>query len=201
MYLTTAQLHSYMFPIAGDNFVSPEFNLVLVAAFTLAVRRNTFISCLVDIVAGGFLLYATSVRNQIFHKNKWIRDETAVYHFLVYCLVSWVASIIIEFKSCKILVSFCKYGSQLSRYDVWRLPKVHLVIFVLSAIVTLNACWMMLQFSNAVYKSFETLTSDPWLLMYYLMAAAAKNCRVFLQGMSRSHSIEHKSHARVLFTV
>lgn len=49
-----------MFLIVGDNFVSPEFNLVLVVAFTLAVRRNTFISCLVDIVAGGFLLYATS---------------------------------------------------------------------------------------------------------------------------------------------
>ena len=72
-----------MFLIVGDNFVSPEFNLVLVAAFTLAIRRNTFISCLVDIVAGRFLLYATSVRNQIFHKNKWISDETAVYHFLV----------------------------------------------------------------------------------------------------------------------
>ena len=179
-----------MFLIVGDNFVSPEFNLVLVAAFTLAVRRNTFISCLVDIVAGGFLLYATSVRNQIFHKNKWISDETAVYHFLVYCLVSWVASIIIEFKSCKILISF---GSQLSCYDVWRLPKVQLVIFVLSAIVTLNDCWMMLQFSNTVYKSFEMLSSDPWLLMYYLMAAVAKNCRVFLQGMSCSHTIEHKT--------
>ena len=111
------------------------------------------------------------------------------------CVVSWVASIIIEFKLCKILVSFCKYGSQLSRYDVWTLPKakVQLVIFVVSAIVTLNACWMMLQFSNAVYKSFEMLTSDPWLLMYYLMAAAAKNCRVFLQGMSCSYGIEHKT--------
>ena len=199
MYFTTAQLHSYMFLIVGDNFVSPEFNLVLVATFTLAIRRNTFISCLVDIVAGGFLLYATSVRNQIFHKNKWISDETAVYHFLVYCLVSWVASIIIEFKSCKILVSFCKYGSQLSRYDVWTLPKakVQLVIFLVSAIVTLNACWMMLQFSNAVYKSFEMLTSDPWLLMYYLMAAAAKNCQVFLQGMSCSYGIEHKTQVTV----
>ena len=185
-----------MFLIVGDNFVSPEFNLVLVATFTLAIRRNTFISCLVDIVAGGFLLYATSARNQIFHKNKWISDETAVYHFLV---LSWVASIIIEFKSCKILVSFCKYGSQLSRYDVWTLPKakVQLVIFVVSAIVTLNACWMMLQFSNTVYKSFEMLSSDPWLLMYYLMAAAAKNCRVFLQGMSCSYDIEHKTQVTV----
>ena len=65
-------------------------------------------------------------------------DERAVYQFLVHCLVSWVASVIIEFKSCKIL-------SQLSRYDAWRLPKAkgQLVIFVLSAIVTLNGCWMV----------------------------------------------------------
>lgn len=167
-------------------FVSLEFNLVLVAAFTLAIR-NTFISCLVDMVAGIFLLYATLVRNQILHENKWISDicsainadETAVYHFLVHCLVSWVASVIIEFKSCKIL-------SQLSCYGAWRLPKAkgQLVIFVLSAIVTLNGCWMMLHFTSAVYMSFEKLTSDPWLLMYYLLAAAAKNCGVLLQGMS-----------------
>ena len=85
-------------------------------------------------------------------------DERAVYQFLVHCLVSWVASVIIEFKSCKIL-------SQLSRYDAWRLPKAkgQLGFFLCCQLLSLTvvAGWSMLHFSSAVYMSFEKLFSDP----------------------------------------
>jgi len=171
----------------GDNFVSPEFNLVLVAAMTLMIRRTTvIIGYLVDIVACVLLLYGTLVRKQILYESRWTSNfcaasEETVYNFFVYSLVSWVASAIIEFKSCKFLI--CKI--QLGGYDVVQtLNKKQLFGLSLSLIVSvLNACWVMLQYSSAVHRSFERWTDDSWLLLYYLMAAIAKNSRVFLQGM------------------
>ena len=138
-----------------------------------------------------FLIHATFARKQILSENKWTSDicsainanEETVYNFFVYSLVSWVASAIIELKSCKFLI--CKI--RLSHYDVRTLNKRQLSCLLLSLLTSANACWVMLHFSSAVHKSFEGLTGDPWLLMYYLMAAGAKNVRVFLQGMSCSH--------------
>ena len=166
---------------------------MLVAAVSLTLLRNPFIGCLVDLVASGLLLYATFARKQILSENNWTSDicsaitanEETVYNFFVYSLVSWVASAIIELKSCKFLI--CKI--QLSHYDVRTLNKRQLSFLLLSLIASANACWVMLHYSSAVHKSFERLTGDPWLLMYYLMAAGAKNVRVFLQGKSCSHFI------------
>ena len=155
---------------------------------SLTILRSPFIGCLVDLVASGFLIYATFARKQILSENNWTSDicsavnanEETVYNFFVYSLVSWVASAIIELKSCKFLI--CKI--RLSHYDVRTLNKRQLSFLLLSLIASANACWVMLQFSSAVHKSFERLTGDPWLLMYYLMAAGANNVRVFLQGIA-----------------
>ena len=158
---------------------------------SLTIFRNASIGCLVDLVASAFLIHATFARKQILHENDWASDtcsaknanEETVYNFFVYSLVSWVASAIIELKSCKFLI--CKI--RLSHYDVRTLNKRQLFFLLLSLIASANACWVMLHFSSTVHKSFERLTGDPWLLMYYLMAAGVKNVRVFLQGMSCSH--------------
>ena len=68
-------------------------------------------------------------------------------------------------------------------YDARALNKRQICFLTLSLLVSANACWVMLQYSSAVHKSFKGLTNDQSLLLYYLMAAAAKNSRVFLQGM------------------
>ena len=161
---------------------------MLVAAMTLMLRRTTMIiGYLVDVVACVLLLYGTLVRKQILYESRWTNNfcatsEETVYNFFVYSLVSWVASAIIEFKSCKFLIRKIQLGG----YDVQTLNMKQLLGLTLSLIVSINACWVMLQYSSAVHRSFERWTDDPWLLLYYLMAASAKNSRVFLQGMSCS---------------
>jgi len=169
--------------------VSLEFNLVLIVAVTLMLLRNNIFGYVVDIVAGVLLVYATLVRKQILYEGReagkiCAASEETVYNFFVYSLVSWVASAIIEFKSCRFLI--CKI--RLGGYNVQTLNKRQFCALILSLFVSANACWVMLQYSSAVHKSFEGLTNDRWLLLYYLMAAAAKNFRVFLQGMSYSHN-------------
>ena len=159
----------------------------MVSAVTLMLLRNNIFGYLVDIVAGGLLIYATEVRRQIIHEGKeagnfCAPNEETVYTFFVYSLVSWVASAIIEFKSCRFLI----FKIRLRGYDIQALNKRQFCALMLSLFVSANACWVMLQYSIAVHKSFKELTNDRWLLLYYLMAAAAKNSRVFLQGMSYS---------------
>ena len=156
---------------------------------TLMLRRTTMIiGYLVDVVACVLLLYRTLVRKHILYESWWTSNfcaasEETVYNFFVYSLVSWVASAIIEFKSCRFLICMIR----LRGYDVQTLNKRQFCALMLSLFVSANACWVMLQYSSAVHKSFEGLTNDRWLLLYYLMAAAAKNGRVFLQGMSYSN--------------
>ena len=124
------------------------------------------------------------MRKQILYDNSCPASEETVYNLYVYSLVSWIASAIIELKSCRFLM--CKI--RLGGYDVRKFNKRQICSLTLSLLVSANSCWVMLQYSSAVHKSFKGLTNDQSLLLYYLMAATAQNSRVFLEGMSYSRN-------------
>ena len=180
--------------LIGDYFVSPEFNIVFIIALAILLlsTKKRYLGYLVDVFAAIYLLYGTYSRKEILRETGWgsdasvaksPADQRTVYDFLVLSLVSWVASVMLEYRSVEFLL---KTG--LKRYCVNDLRKKDVGALLLSLVTSANACYVMLSFSSDVHRSFENLTDDPWILFYFSLAALAKNLRVFFQGILLLHS-------------
>ena len=170
--------------LAGDNFIRLEFNLVLVVLVAVHVTSCKFLNLgwLINLIAGVLLCYGTYSRKRILSSSDWSlnaisavnADGQAVENYLVLSLLTWIASTLFEIKSFTFLF---KIG--LGSYKMWKLSKKDFVFLLLSVLASANASWVMLQFTSEVHQSFECITRDELLLIYFFMAALAKNIRVF----------------------
>lgn len=180
--------------LPGDHFIRLEFNLVLIVLIAINATSCKFmiLGWLIDVIAGFLLYYGTYSRKKVLNSVDWAQsvdaavnaDGQVVEYYLVLSVLTWFASTLFEAKSCLFLLKI-----ELGSYKVRNLSKKNFVFLLLSVLATGNACWLMLLFTGEVHQSFECVTQDKLLLIYFWMAALAKNFRVFLQGLVFSSRI------------
>lgn len=151
----------------------------------VTINRLPTLNIIIDLGASAWLLYGTLLRKNILGQTDWVEndcagiyaDESTVYRFLSISLVCWAASSILEFRSV-IFLGRLRLGSYSIKDMSWK----NCCRLLLGLFGSANSCWVMLNYSSSVHKSFDTITKDKWVLVYYLSAALAKNVRVLQQG-------------------
>ncbi len=141
---------------------------------------------LVDIVAAGSLLYGTYMRTRILDGRNWANRETAitsdyrtVTNYFVISVASWIALFILEGKTC-IQMFGTVFGKFSCPVKNKQLPQV--VKFFVCFLLASNSVLVILHFCTDVHQTFEHLTSETPLILYYWIAAFTKVASVFIQG-------------------
>ena len=163
----------------------PTFHLVMAVVLRLILGYKVLDkrAWLVDIVAAGSLLYGTYTRTRILEGRNWANRETAitsdyraVTNYFVLSVTSWIALFILEGKTC-IQMFGTVFGK--FRYPV-NVPQV--VKFFVCFLLASNSVLVILHFCTDVHQTFEHLTSETPLILYYWIAAFTKVTSVFIQG-------------------
>ena len=160
--------------------------MLLLLLPVISLTKIPCLGLLIDAIAALWLVYGTIQRKHILQYAEWTHDACAalnadkqtVEQFLYLSMVSWIASIVFEFKSCKFL-----WKISLASYRLHGLKGKDIVALLISLLGSANACWVMLNFSSNVHRSFENITQDSVLLVYFCLAAFFKNARIFQQGI------------------
>ena len=173
---------------AGDKFLQPTFHTIVVIAVYLCMKNKVLsrLTWLTDIIASGLLVIGTYERVSILDGKGWSHDceaalssdSNVVSEYFVFSLASWLALAILETKSC-MYVSNAYFGKiDLEKKRTF----LQWIKFFLYFLIPANSVLVMLHFCTDVHQTFEHLTKDTWLILYYLVAAVVKTLSVLLQG-------------------
>ena len=157
--------------------------ILLLPFFTIA--KLPIINILIDLVASVGLLYGTHCRKELLRGADLVSnpsagmqaDENKVYLFLSMSITCWMASSVLEIRSVRFL-----HKISLGSYNVCDMPWAGRARLIVGLLASANSCWVMLNYSSKVHKSFDGISRDNWILVYFCCAAFAKNIRVFFQG-------------------
>lgn len=186
--------------ITGENYVSPQFHLIIfivarLCSSTLTWIRTSTLTWIIDIFASVFLFFGTYERKKILEVQSWTHDchaaQTSDYepvsNYFVFSLVSWLAIVILETNSC-IYVLNAAFGRIRMNRTIGQWLKV-CGSFVFAA----NSVIVMLHFCTDVHQTFDCLTKDVGLVLYFWVAAFIKTSSIFLQGEMLCNTNEYLS--------
>ena len=167
--------------LPGDNFVSVQFNLVLLIVLGLASVRSRRLACLVCCIA--ILIHLCSIykQNRILLNAAW-KDAPArrvtqsdVYDYLVLELVRRVASLIYAIFVCKSIARILSH-----RLVVATVCEKWLWVLPICAVVFLRA-WRD-------FLTLRSITNDRGIYFYFISAQMMDAIRAAFQGINYSKS-------------
>ena len=175
------------FLTTGDNFIPPAFHSILILTVYLCMQTKIVggLTWLIDIFAAIFLLVGTYLRTLILDGKTWSHDCEAaqssdykvVSKYFIFSLMSWLALVVLETKSC-VYISKAYFG----KIDLKKRTPLQWVKFFCYFLIAANSVLVMLHFCTDVHQTFEHLTNETWLILYYWVAAVVKTLSVLLQG-------------------
>ncbi len=183
-------VHTHLFYTlvhTGQNeFIPIPFHLVLTIVLYLILKNRVLhkIAWLVDLVAAFSLLYGTYYRTQALEgrnvalcEKASASDNVWISKYLVLSVVSWISLFVLEAKTCLQLV-----GTVLGKFYCPVRSKSQILKFCGCFLLASNSVVVMLHFCTDVHQTFEYLTNETTLILYYWIAAIAKILSVFMQG-------------------
>lgn len=164
-----------------------EFNLVAVIMVTAIMKKTSRLAIIhwfIDVTAASFIIYSTCYK-----RFKMLQNPNLITHgnwndindFLIHSLAAWIASAILEFRTC-IDLGLIFLQQWPKSPSTTRSQGLYLGMLVLTCV----SSYLMCQYSHSVLASFERFTQESNVYLYFYAAAAAKNLRIVLQGENLS---------------
>ena len=154
---------------------------MMATAITRRTQRLKTVQWFIDIMAASYIIYTTAYRRSKLRENSdWTPhgNRYDIDDFLIYNLAAWVASAILEFRTCIDFICLIK-----QEWNINCLTKISQVLLSTGLLLFngISSC-IMLWYSYSVLMSFKEYTRESNVYFYFVAAAAAKNLRIIFQG-------------------
>ena len=171
----------------------------MIAKYNLYKKFDLIFSWSADMFACGLLLFGTFVRMSILDGKTWSHDchnalsseYEVVAKYLISSVASWVSIIILDGKSCVYILSQSSWKIEL--------PKTfsEAIKFVFFWGLGVNSVLLLIHFCSDVHKTFEYLTDEGLLILYFHIAATLKVASVLTQRKYSRTSVIRTSLIRI----